>query len=125
MCEFYAGRKFSMTNFLKHFLCKRRGSSTKGAANRGYFGRIIADPAATYLRYNILYRIEYLYVFTVKLLLIRCSFTSELTRSTSLSCLLCDKQFASSVSLSSQNSRTFSQMTVMRHHHRYCQCHSH
>lgn len=78
-----------------------------------------------HLRYNILYHIEYLYVFTLKLLFIRCPFAPELTRPTSLSCSFCDKQLASSVLLLSQNSRAFSQMTVTHHHHRYCQCHSH
>lgn len=112
--------------FPKRFLYKRRGRSAEGAANRDHSGRVIADPAATfYLRYNILYHIEYLYVFPLKLLFIRCPFAPEFTRPTSLSCSFCDKQLASSVLLLSQNSRAFSQMTVTHHHHRYCQCHSH
>lgn len=53
--------------FPKRFLCKRRDRSAKGAANRDHSGRIVADPAAIpYLRYNILYHVEYLYVFILK-----------------------------------------------------------
>lgn len=79
-CANFVPRIFD-EKFPKTFLCKRRGCSAEGAANGGHSGRIIAGPAAIpYLRYNILYHAEYLYVFTLKLLLIRCPFASELTR---------------------------------------------
>lgn len=123
MCEFCAGQKSSMKNFLKDSFVSDEVAGLKEQRIETIPAGLSPIQQRLYLRYNILYHIEYLYIFTQKLLFIRCPFASELTCPTSLSCSFCDKQLASSVLLSFQNSRAFSQMT--HHHYRYCQCHSH
>lgn len=85
--------------FPKTFLCKRRGCSAEGATNGGMpfrqnYRRSSSDSLLT-LEYSLSRWI--LICFYTKLLFIRCPFAPKLTRPTSLFCVLCDKQLASSV----------------------------